>query len=121
MTLLWVFLAVVLLFLLMCAGLLYVARNWVHQATELQQAGIETTGVVREKRERRNSRHIRYEYRDQFGRSHRRKVLVLPDEWDSLREDGPIQIVYSEKRPHVSAPEYLVELARERQSQKRAS
>ena len=121
MTLLWVFLAILLLFLLMFAGVLNVARNWVYQATELQQAGIEATGVIVEKAERRNSRHIRYQYTDQFGKTHQRKVLVLPDQWDVLQEQGPVAIVYSEKRPHISAPKYLLDLARERRSQRRAS
>lgn len=112
MLLVWVLLGALLLMLLVFAGLLRVAARWGRELMELQQFGIEATGTVIEKREYRNrghiNRYIRYEYTDQFGKTHRRKVLVTPDAWDTLSEGGSIALVYSQRKPAISAPKYLV-------------
>ena len=112
MTLLWLFIGIVVLMALTFAGLLRVAARWGREMIELQQYGVEVTGLVLEKREYRSSRkqgrYIRYEYTDQFGRNHRRKVVATSEAWDAHRENGPIPIVYSQRRPNVSAPKYLL-------------
>lgn len=116
MTLLWILLAVLLLCLIVFAGLLRVAMRWGHEAAELQQYGVEVSGVVVEKRsiQRRGARstHIRYEYVDQFGKRRRGgRMLVTPEAWDALQEGGPVPVVYSQRRPGVSLPKYLLDLA----------
>ena len=109
---LWLLLVALLVMVLVFAGLLRVAVRWGRELAELQQYGIEATGTVLEKRESRNrghtNRYIRYEYVDQFGRAHRRKVMATPDAWDAHRENGPITIVYSQRHPKISAPRYLL-------------
>lgn len=37
--------------------------------------------------------------------------IVTPDAWGAHAEGGPIAVVYSERRPKISAPKYLVDLA----------
>ena len=118
MTLLWIFLACILAGLAAFAKLLWVAVRWGREMIELQEHGVDTQGLVLAKVERRSTRsgagrQIKYEYSDQFGRTHRRKVLVTPDAWEAHQERGPIAVVYSERRPNVSAPKYLMELSRE--------
>lgn len=117
MTAIWILLALVLLSLAIVAGLLRVASRWGEEALELQQFGIEVTGTVTEKRrvQRRGavSTHIRYEYVDQFGKRHRsRRNLVTPEAWESHTEGGPIAIIYSQRRPEISLPKYLLNLPR---------
>ena len=94
---------------------LRVAVNWSKELLELKQYGIEATGRITEKRETRRrgntSRSIRYEYVDQLGKPHRsRRNIVTPDVWDSLAQGEPILIVYSQRRPKISAPKYLMDL-----------
>ncbi len=94
---------------------LRVAVNWGKEAFELQQFGVESKGRVTEKRQARRrgvtSTWIRYEYMDQFGQRHRsRRSLVTPEAWDAHEQGGPIAIVYSQRRPKISAPRYLLDL-----------
>jgi hypothetical protein len=120
---LWTFLAVLLFAVLACLaifiGLLRVARRWGEEAIELQRHGIEVTGTVIEKRSyrsrRQQSTHIRYEYVDQFGKRHRsRRNLVTPEAWNAHHEGGSIQVIYSVRRPAISLPKYLIDLAPEK-------
>lgn len=94
---------------------LRVAVRWGREFMELQQYGVATTGIVVDKKSesRRGARssYIRYEYTDPFGRKHRRKVLVTPDAWESHQEGGPIEVIYSQRTPKISAPKYLIEVA----------
>ena len=113
MTLLWIFLAVVLLLALALGGTLLVAIRWGRDWQELKAHGVETSGTVLEKRSVRSSRqqstHIRYEYVDMFGNRHQsRRHLVTPEAWDAHVEGGPIAVIYSQRRPSVSAPKYLM-------------
>lgn len=97
-----------------------VAVGWTHELIELQQYGVEATGRVTEKRQQRRrgvtSFWIRYEYDDQFGQTHRsRRNIVTPEAWEGHTEGGPIAIVYSQRRPKVSFPKYLIDLKRDGQ------
>ena len=111
MTGLWILLAAVLFIGFVLAGVLAKAVQWGREFKELQEAGVETTGVVtrkvRYRRRGTETRYIRYEYRDQFGRPHSRKTLVIGDEWETHHEGGPIRIVYSQRNPRVSAAKFL--------------
>jgi len=94
---------------------LRVAVGWSRELIELQQYGREVTGRVVEKRQTRRrgntSAWIRYDYIDQFGKTRRsRRNIVTPDAWDAHTEGGPIAVVYSERRPKISAPKYLTDL-----------
>src|SRR5688572_3026253 len=114
MTILWIFLGFVLLFGIAAALTLRVAVRWGQEGLELRQYGIEVTGIVVEKRQTRSSRNrstwIRYEYVDQFGKTHRsRRNIVTPDAWDAHGEGGPIAVIYSQRRPNISLPKYLME------------
>jgi hypothetical protein len=61
---------------------------------------------------RTSARRVRYEYVDQFGRTHSHRSTVPDDVYRSCEEGGPFPVVYSQSRPHVSAPKYLVEQSR---------
>ena len=94
---------------------LRVAARWSRELLELKEYGVAAQGRVTEKRETRRrgatSRWMRYEYVDQFGKSHRsRRNIVTPEVWEKVSEDSPIDIVYSERRPAVSFPKYLMDL-----------
>jgi hypothetical protein len=115
MLLLWLFLAFVAAMLVAFAIALRVAVKWGNEAVELRQYGVAITGRVTEKRQTRTrgntSTWIRYEYVDQFGRTRRsRRTLATPEAWDAHQEGGPIAIVYSQRRPGVSWPQYLLDL-----------
>ena len=94
---------------------LRMAMNWGKELVELQQYGVPSQGRVIEKRQTRRrgvtSTWIRYEYVDQFGKRHRgRRNLVTPDAWAAHEEGGPIAIVYSQRRPGISLPKYLLDV-----------
>ena len=96
---------------------LRVAVGWSKELIELQQYGREVTGRVVEKRQTRSrgntSAWVRYEYVDQFGKTRRsRRNIVTPEAWDAHTEGGPIAVVYSQRRPMISAPKYLLNLDR---------
>ena len=115
MILLWIFLAFVLVMGIAFALTLRVAVNWGHELLELKQFGLDATGRVVEKRRERQrgsaSTWIRYEYVDQFGKTHRsRRNLVTPEAWEAHTEGVPIAIVYSQRRLKVSFPKYLLDV-----------
>ncbi|HVL66929.1 MAG TPA: DUF3592 domain-containing protein [Vicinamibacterales bacterium] len=115
MTFLWILLVFLLLFAAAIALTLRVAVKWGHEALELKHYGVEAAGRVIEKRQTRQrgntSTWIRYEYVDQFGRTHRsRRNLVTPDAWDAHTEGGPIAVIYSQRHPKISLPKYLMDL-----------
>ena len=116
---LWLLLVGLLLFVVVMgiafALTLRVAVQWGHELVELQQFGVAAEGRVLEKRQTRRrgnvSTWIRYEYVDQFGKAHRsRRNLVTPEAWEGHAEGGPIAIVYSQRRPKISLPKYLMAL-----------
>jgi hypothetical protein len=117
---LWLFLTGLLILVVSMAVALAltfrVAVNWGADLVELQQHGVASAGCVIEKRQTRRrgatSTWIRYEYVDQFGKGHRsRRNLVTPDAWDAHEEGGAIAIVYSQRRPKISLPKYLLDEA----------
>ena len=111
--LIWIALATIVVGALVFVGLIRTAVRWGNELVELKQFGVETSGTVLRKISHQtkggHSRSVKYEYRDQFGAAHTRKVLVTPDAWDSLQEGGAIDIIYSQRRPAVSAPKYLAD------------
>ena len=122
--LLWLALAFVLVFGIGAAIALKVAVKWGREATELKQYGVETSGRILERRQERRrgttSTWIRYEYVDQFGKTHRsRRNLTTPDAWDAHAEGGPIQVIYSQRDPRISAPKYLLDLTERSGTQSR--
>jgi hypothetical protein len=114
-TLIWIVLAVVLVSAFIFWRLLATAVRWGQEYTELREHGVVTTGrvlrkVVESSRHGAGSRYLRYEYVDQFGKTHlRKKMLVTDQAWNTLEEGGPIAIVYSERNPKVNAPQYLID------------
>ena len=129
MTLFWFVLITVLFFALVLARLLATAVRWGREFKELEAAGVETTGVVTRKVQFSSrggrSRYIRYEYRDQFGQTHSRKVVAIGDAWETHHEGGPIAIIYSQRTPRISAAKFLYEpmaqAAREKQARRSGS
>ncbi len=112
---LWILLVVVLATGIGTAIALRTAIGWSREWQELKNAGVEVTGTVIEKRRiqstRQRSTHIRYEYVDMYGKRHRSgRNLVSPEAWEAHTEGGPIQVVYSQRRPSVSWPKYLLDL-----------
>lgn len=94
------------------------AMTWSRELVELERSGVRVRGRVIEKRREHRVRSgtsawIRYTYVDRSGRTHRsRRNLVTPEAWERLSEGGAIDIVYSSRRPRVSAPEYLLAMGR---------
>jgi hypothetical protein len=107
-------LAVVVVMALAFTAAIRTVIRWGNEVVELQQFGVETTGTVLHKSSSRTQkalRHfVRYEYRDQFGVPYSRKVPMTESAWDVLQEGGPIEIVYSQRRPKVSAPKSLMDV-----------
>lgn len=91
------------------------------QFARLARDGRPVTGLVTQKPEypgaigsKRNSRRIAYEYQDAWGRTHSHTSIVSATFWNQHEVGGPIELVYSESRPEISAPAALVEHARDR-------
>lgn len=100
------------------AGMIYVIVRRGLQMKQLLADGVETTGLVVRQAKHSSSRsgmrhrYLRYEYHDSLGRAHTHQSLVPDDVWDAHMEGGSIDVVYSQRRPAVSAPKYLVEQVR---------
>lgn len=99
--------------LLIVAMVIVVIRRG-FQVKQLAEDGIDTTATVIRKVKFRGSRSprryaLRYRYFDQFGRSHEHRSMVTKDFHDGHEEGGHISVVYSESKPHISAPKDLVE------------
>ena len=111
MTLIWVFAIAVLVMVGVAAKLLMTAVRWSHELKELEKYGVTTTGIVERKASYNTrggrSRYIRYSYADQFGARHSRKTVVIGDAWERHQEGGPIEVVYSQRTPKVSAAKFL--------------
>lgn len=87
------------------------------QMRELCDHGVETTGVVAEKRSVKagsapKRQKLVYRYTDSTGTSHEHTSIVTNEVFDQHDSGGPIQVVYSSHKPDVSAPLYLVEQCR---------
>lgn len=95
------------------ARLLTTAVRWSRELKELEQHGRETTGTVVRKvsysTRGGRSRYIRYAYRDHFGAEHTRKTMAIGDAWERYQEGGPIEVVYSQRTPNVSAAKFVYE------------
>ena len=103
------------------AGLVVMVVRRGLQMRLLVADGVEITGRVvaklrhhhvRRKGSQRDSVRIHYAYRDAAGGEHEHRSLVTDSFWNEHVEGGPIAIVYSKSRPHVSAPKHLVEQSR---------
>jgi len=94
----------------------------VRRGLEMKQLladGVPTTALVRKKilqrtrgKHAHKRRRIRYAYRDAEGRTHEYVSNMSIAQWSALEEGGPIDVVYSRSRPHISAPRFLVDAAR---------
>lgn len=112
--------AILLPILLVCGiigFILYQAVTRGFQMRELCDHGVETTAIVAEKRSYRPSSGSRrfklvYRYTDSAGTSHSHTSIVTDTIYDQHDEGGPIQVVYSSRKPAISAPLYLVEQCR---------
>lgn len=102
------------LLLLPVAAVRVVQRGF--QLRRLVADGVDATGTVVGKvtfnSSGPRSRYLRYRYQAADGRTCTHRSLVSRELMNAHQEGGPIEIVYSASRPHVSAPRYLVEQGR---------
>lgn len=89
------------------------------QLKQLVDDGVDINGtVVRQFKHNPKGRastnyYLRYRYSDSQGHEHETKSHVSYDYWAAHPEGTAIALTHSASRPHVSAPRYLVEQARE--------
>lgn len=90
------------------------------QMKELVECGVETNAVVESKRVVRPSStggghqyKILYRYTDSSGASHSRTTVPTSDLYYQYDEGQAFPIVYSSKRPHISARKDEVDRARQ--------
>lgn len=112
--------------LLIVGGMIVLAVRRGFQVKQLLEDGIETTGRVVKKQTFSGSKggrvcRIRYEYVDQMGKTHAHRSAVPEDVYASHEEGSPFPIVYSQSKPHISAPKYLVEQSRAAMAKKAGS
>ena len=103
---------------LIVGGIVFLAAKRGLQMKELCEHGVEVTAQVLEKRSVRNSnsssrqQKLVYRYTDSTGTIHEHTSVMPGAVYESYDEGGDIAVVYSAKRPSVSAPKYLVDQAR---------
>lgn len=103
---------------LIVGGIVFLAVKRGLEMKELCEHGVEITGQVVEKRSVRNSnsssrqQKLVYRYTDNAGKSHEHTSVMPGTVYEAHNEGGDIAVVYSAKRPSVSAPKYLVDQAR---------
>lgn len=88
------------------------------QMKELVECGVETNAIVESKRvvkpggSGQRAYKIVYRYTDSSGATHSRTTVPGSDLYDQYDEGSAFPIVYSSKRPHISARKDEVESAR---------
>ena len=101
---------------LIVGGIIFMAVRRGLQMRELCDLGVATTAQIFSKRTVRGGSgssvrqwKLAYRYTDSFGVAHEHTSIVPIEQYDRHDEGGPIEVVYSSKRPAVSAPKYLVD------------
>lgn len=106
--------------LLVIGGLIFIVVKRGAEMTEIAAHGVDVKGVVVEKRSvpgaRNSSRQQKlvYAYTDAQGATHQHTSVVTYDTYDRYQVGDQIDIVYSSKRPQVSAMKEMVEFARKK-------
>lgn len=101
--------------MLIVCGIIFLAVRRGLQMRELCDHGLEATGQIFSKRSvsagksTSRQRKLAYRYTDSSGATHEHTSVVSIEQYEKHDEGGPIEIVYSAKRPAVSAPKYLVD------------
>ena len=120
LTILFPFALVALIF----GGIIFLAVRRGLEMKELVEQGVETQGTVINKRSvtapRASSRQqkLAYRYTDSQGGSHEHTSIMTYGDYDQYEVGQPIAVVYSAKRPGVSAAKFMVDLARETMKKK---
>lgn len=106
--------------LLVFGGLAFVFISRAMEMTELTKYGVETKGTVVEKRSVPGGRSatrrqkLVYSYTDNRGASHQHTSVVRYDTYARYEVGGPIDIVYSSKRPQISAMKEMIDFAQKK-------
>lgn len=115
----WIWLPLLVPVVLIGAVLLKVARR-ARDFQKLLEDGVATRGTITRKfrfgttaHQRRRTQYLEYRYQDSRGDTHTQRSNVPSSVWDTYEEGGSIEVVYSESHPAVSAPRYLVDLAKQ--------
>ena len=96
-------------------GMIFMAVRRGLQMRELCDHGIETPGRIFSKRSvsggHNNDRteKLAYEYTDNAGTIHRHTSVVPLAIYQAHQQGGTIPVVYSARKPSISAPKYLVD------------
>lgn len=120
LTILFPFAIVALIF----GAMIFVAVQRGLEMKELVEQGVETQGTIISKRSvtapRTSTRQqkLAYRYTDKQGGSHEHTSIVTYDAYDQYELGQPIAVIYSAKRPGVSAAKFMVDLARETMQKK---
>lgn len=103
---------------LILAGIVFILVKRGLEMKELSEHGIETVGRIVNKRSVKSSssssrrQKLVYRYTDTSGAAHEHTSVVPSEVYHAHEEGGTIPVVYSPKKPAVSAPKYLVDQAR---------
>lgn len=109
-------LTLALVVLAFAAGIFFIIKR-AADFTLLAKDGEDTQGRVVQKsthKPRKSSRryYIKYEYQGLDGKTYSHQSLVTNSVFDSVEENGKIDIAVSRSKPSVSAPKYLVDEAK---------
>lgn len=105
---------------LVIGGLVFVVVKRGMEMTELAAHGVDVKGTVIDKRSipaaRSSTRKQKlvYAYTDTQGATHQHTSVVTYDTYDRYQVGDPIDIVYSSKRPAVSAMKEMIDFARKK-------
>jgi hypothetical protein len=100
---------------LIVGGIIFMAVRRGLQMRELCDHGIETTGRIFSKRSVNGGHNhgrrekLAYEYTDNAGTIHRHTSVVPLAVYQAHEQGGTIPVVYSARKPSISAPKYLVD------------
>lgn len=110
----------ILLFAVVCAAAIVAVILWRgRQIGQLAREGTRVTGTVVRKfrsgsgRAGSRGRRIAFTYRGTDGQEYRRAASITLSKWAALAEGDPIELVILPSDPGVSAPDWLVDAARE--------
>ncbi len=103
-------------FVLFAVAFVWVVWRRALQARDLAQRGVPVTGEVVSKYTDRMSkirtRHLRYKFTAADGHEYSHRIMADVDDYHSLDEGDPVELVYLPDKPTVSAMKGMVDIVR---------
>ncbi|HKX11539.1 MAG TPA: hypothetical protein VJP40_00195, partial [bacterium] len=96
-------------------GVVFVVRRGLEMKKLAQEGQPAQARIIKKDKVRRkgsDASALTYEFRDNFGNLHRRRIQVPESIFDQHQEGGSLDIVYLMDKPQVNGAKYMVEMVK---------